>query len=152
MTTLDVLCVLNQMYLHHSNSLLCCIPSGKLGTPNTPGTPGTPSMKEICETTKSQVIVIIVDGENYQKLFQDAALHIFSTVSKQLQPKVWLSWCPFEIQTTFVFEQILCLFFRHDQPRKRLICPLSINDDDDDDYDCNDDGFCPKQITHQDQV
>ena len=42
MITLVVFCVLNQMYLHHSNSRLCCIPSGKLGTPNTPGTPGTP--------------------------------------------------------------------------------------------------------------
>ena len=43
MTTFCVcVCVLNQMYLYHLNSRLCCIPSGKLGTPNTPGTPGTP--------------------------------------------------------------------------------------------------------------
>ena len=40
--------------------------------------------------------------------------------------------------------------FRHDQPRKIPFCPRYINDDDDDD--CNDDGFCPKQITHQEQV
>ena len=51
MTTFFCVCVLNQMYLYHLNSRLCCIPSGKLGTPNTPGTPGTPG------TTGTPVLV-----------------------------------------------------------------------------------------------